>query len=81
VIEVLENGNLVVTGEKQIGMDKGTEFIRVSGVVVPTLIDATNTISSNRLADARVEYRSNSNIDGSEIMKAINRFFSAFLMI
>jgi flagellar L-ring protein precursor FlgH len=81
VIEVLENGNLVVTGEKQIGMDKGTEFIRVSGVVVPTLIDASNTISSNRLADARVEYRSNSNIDGSEIMKAINRFFSAFLMI
>jgi flagellar L-ring protein precursor FlgH len=48
---------------------------------VPTLIDASNTISSNRLADARVEYRSNSNIDGSEIMKAINRFFSAFLMI
>lgn len=81
VIEVLENGNLVVTGEKQIGMDKGTEFIRVSGIVVPTLIDASNTISSNRLADARVEYRSNSNIDGSEIMKAINRFFSAFLMI
>ena len=81
VIEVLENGNLVVSGEKQIGMDKGTEFIRVSGIVVPTLIDASNTISSNRLADARVEYRSNSNIDGSEIMKAFNRFFSAFLMI
>lgn len=81
VIEVLENGNLVVTGEKQIGMDKGTEFIRVSGIVVPTLIDASNTISSNRLADARVEYRSSSNVDGSEIMKAINRFISAFLMI
>lgn len=81
VIEVLENGNLIVTGEKQIGMDKGTEFIRISGIVVPTLVDASNTISSTRLADARIEYRSNSNIDGSEIMKAINRFFSAFLFI
>ena len=81
VVDVLENGNLLVSGEKQIGMDKGTEFIRVSGIVTPNLIDATNTISSNRLADARIEYRSNSSIDGSEILKAINRVFSAFLLI
>lgn len=81
VHEVLDNGNLVVSGEKQIGMDKGTEFIRVSGIVVPTLIDPSNTISSNRLADARIEYRSNSTLDGSEIMKAINRLFSSLLMI
>lgn len=81
VVSVLENGNLIVSGEKQIGMDKGTEFIRVSGIVTPNLIDATDTISSNRLADARIEYRSNSSIDGSEILKAINRVFSSILLI
>jgi len=81
VQDVLENGNLTVSGEKQIGMDKGTEFIRVSGIVVPTMIDANNTISSTRLADARIEYRSNSTLDGSEFFKAINRIFSSFLLI
>ena len=35
VIEVLPNGNLVVSGEKQIGINQGSEFVRVSGVVNP----------------------------------------------
>ena len=79
VIEVLPNGNLVVAGEKQIGIDKGTEFIRFSGVVQPDTIQAGNTVSSSKVADARIEYRTNAKIDKAEMMGWLARFFLSFI--
>ncbi|MEI6146327.1 MAG: flagellar basal body L-ring protein FlgH [Methylococcales bacterium] len=81
VIEVLPNGNLLVSGEKQIGMDKGAEFIRISGVVAPNTILIGNTIPSTQLADARVEYRTNSQMDPAELVKSIGRILSAALIL
>jgi flagellar L-ring protein precursor FlgH len=81
VLEVRPNGELVVSGEKRVGMDKGTEFIRISGVVVPIMMDQGNSILSTKLADARVEYRTNSQIDEAEILKSFGRFFSTFLLL
>jgi flagellar L-ring protein precursor FlgH len=81
VQEVLPNGNLLVSGEKQVGMDKGTEFFRVSGVVSPTMIEAGNTIPSTVLADARVEYRTNSQMDPAELMKSLSRIFTTVLLL
>lgn len=81
VIEVLANGNLVVSGEKQIGLDRGTEFIRLSGVVVPQMIQVGNILPSTKLADARVEYRTNSQVDPSEVLKSLQRVFSAVLLL
>ncbi len=81
VLEVLPNGNLLVSGEKQIGMDKGAEFIRLSGVVAPITIQPGNTIPSTQLADARVEYRTNSQMDPAELAKSIGRIFSAVLLL
>lgn len=75
VTEVRPNGNLVVLGEKQIGMDAGVEFIRFSGVVNPFMITNDNSVASNTIADARVEYRTNSTFDMANIAKTINRFF------
>ena len=46
VVEVLGNGNLAVSGEKQIALDKGTEFVRFSGVVSPDNITLGNVVSS-----------------------------------
>jgi flagellar L-ring protein precursor FlgH len=75
VIDVLSNGNLVVSGEKQIGLDKGAEFIRFSGVVDPGTVQAGNIVSSTQVADARIEYRSNSKIDSADVMSMLARFF------
>jgi flagellar L-ring protein precursor FlgH len=75
VTEVLPNGNLVVSGEKQIAFDKGAEFVRFSGVVNPDTIVRGNTVSSTQVADVRVEYRSNSRIDKAEMMSLMARFF------
>lgn len=75
VNEVLPNGNLLVAGEKQVAFDKGTEFVRFSGVVSPQTIGAGNVVSSTQVADARIEYRTNSRIDGTEFMSQLARFF------
>jgi flagellar L-ring protein precursor FlgH len=74
VLEVLPNGNLVVSGEKQVALDKSVEYIRFSGVISPdTIID--NTVSSTQVADARVEYRTDSRYDSAELSSELARFF------
>jgi flagellar L-ring protein precursor FlgH len=79
VSEVLSNGNLVVTGEKQVAMDKGIEFIRFSGIVNPETIVAGNTVPSTQVGEARVEYRTNSQIDRAEVSSMFSRFFLSML--
>ncbi|NML63160.1 flagellar basal body L-ring protein FlgH [Massilia sp. RP-1-19] len=79
VTEVLPNGNLIVAGEKQIAMNKGTEFIRFSGMVSPDTITTGNMVSSTQVADARVEYRTNSKIDRAEMTAMAARFFLSLL--
>lgn len=79
VVEVLENGNLLVSGEKQVSLDKGVEYIRFSGVVNPDTIVAGNTVLSTQVSDARVEYRTNSRLDGAEFMSSISRFFYSLI--
>lgn len=78
VIEVLSNGNLLVSGEKQVAFDKGVEYVRFSGVVNPQTIVAGNVVSSTQVADARLEYRTNSRIDKAELMSQLARFFFSF---
>lgn len=79
VIEVLPNGNLLVSGEKQIAFNKGAEFVRFSGVVNPQTITAANQVSSTQVADARFEYRSTSRVDLAEVNSLLTRFFLSVL--
>ncbi|MFO7541411.1 MAG: flagellar basal body L-ring protein FlgH [Thiobacillus sp.] len=79
VTEVLPNGNLMVAGEKQIALDKGTEFIRLSGVVQPDTIQMGNTVPSSKVADARFEYRTSAKFDKAEMMSWLARFFLSFI--
>lgn len=75
VIEVLPNGNLLVSGEKQIAVNQGNEFIRFSGVVNPVYVTGANTVQSTQVADARVEYRANGYLDEAQTMGWMQRFF------
>ena len=79
VIEVLPNGNMQVSGEKQIGINHGSEFIRFSGIVNPATITSGNSVSSTQVADARIEYRANGQIDSAQVMGWLGRFFLTFL--
>jgi len=79
VIDVMPNGNLLVSGEKQLAFDKGAEFVRFSGVINPTTIAAGNVVASTQVADARFEYRSTSRLDSTEMSSMLSRFFLSFL--
>lgn len=79
VIEVLPNGNLLVSGEKQIGLKEGEEFIRFSGVVNPNTITSANTVTSTQVADARIEYKANGFLDSATVMGWLGRFFLSFM--
>jgi flagellar L-ring protein precursor FlgH len=56
VLEVLANGNLAVAGEKQVAVGFEEEYIRFGGIVNPNNL-VNNTVSSQQVADARIEYR------------------------
>ncbi|AMG88815.1 flagellar basal body L-ring protein FlgH [Bordetella bronchiseptica] len=75
VIGVLPNGNLQIAGEKQIAINRGSEYVRFSGVVDPRSITGSNTVSSTRVADARIEYRSKGVMDEVQTMGWLQRFF------
>ncbi len=57
VVEILANGNLVVRGEKKLGLSEGTEVIQVSGVIRPEDVGPNSTVQSRRLANAQIAYR------------------------
>ena len=75
VVEVLPNGNLIVSGEKQMLINQGTEFIRFSGVVNPRTVSANNTVPSTQVADARIEYSAKGYIDEAQTMGWLQRIF------
>ena len=75
VIDVMPNGNLLVSGEKQLAIGHEQEYVRISGVVNPSFVDAFNTVPSSRIADARIEYKSAGQISDGEVMGWLARFF------
>lgn len=79
VIEVLPNGNLMVSGEKQIAVNQNTEFIRLSGVVNPINITSANAVSSTLVADARIETKEKQRVDTSQVLSMLSRFFVTLL--
>lgn len=79
VIEVLPNGNLMVSGEKQIAINQRTEYIRFSGVVNPATINGNNQVLSTQVADARIEDKGAGYIDEAQTMGWLARFFLTVL--
>ena len=56
VVRVFQNGNLEILGQKKLTLNNGDEYIRVQGIVRPQDIDAKNTVSSDRIANANIQY-------------------------
>lgn len=54
VIEVLPNGHLIVSGEKQIGVGQNVDVLRFSGQVDPVTIQPGNSVASTQVANVRV---------------------------
>jgi flagellar L-ring protein precursor FlgH len=78
VIEVLANGNLVIAGEKQIGVRQNSETLRLSGVIDPAFIQPGNTISSAQIADVRLDYRGGGYIEEAQTQGWLGRVFNSW---
>lgn len=75
VIGVLPNGNLQIAGNKEMAINRGSEYVRFSGVVDPRSITGSNTVVSTQVADARIEYRSKGTMAEVQEMGWLQRFF------
>ncbi|CAH0525152.1 flagellar basal body L-ring protein FlgH [Vibrio hippocampi] len=79
VIEVLSNGNLVIRGEKWLTLNTGDEYIRLSGTIRPNDIDFDNTIASNRISNARIQYSGTGTQKDMQEPGFLARFFNVSL--
>jgi flagellar L-ring protein precursor FlgH len=77
VVEVQPNGNLVVQGDKTLKLNQGDEYVHISGVVRVPDIAANNTVTSDKLADAKISYWGKGVIDSSNRMGWLARFFNS----
>lgn len=77
VADVLPNGNLIVRGEKWMTLNRGDEYIRISGLIRPEDVTPDNTIASQKLANARITYSGTGEVADSGIMGWGSRFFNS----
>lgn len=77
VVKVLANGNLVVRGEKWLMLNNGNEYIRVTGIVRSEDVSSDNTVSSQRIANARIQYGGTGDFADTQERGWLSRFFNS----
>jgi flagellar L-ring protein precursor FlgH len=77
VVEVLPNGLLRVRGEKWMQLNRGQEYIRLSGLVRQEDIAPDNVVVSTKLADARISYSGTGEFAESNNMGWLSKFFNS----
>lgn len=76
VLQVLNNGNLVIRGEKWLTLNTGKEYIRLTGVIRSQDVDVNNTVESTKIANARIEYSGTGAHHNGQSPGWLSRFFN-----
>ena len=76
VVRVLPNGNLMVRGEKWLMLNNGNEYIRITGLVRSEDVNADNTVLSQRIANARIQYGGTGDFANSQERGWLAQFFN-----
>ncbi len=56
VLRVLDNGNLLIEGKRQLTVNAEDQYIIITGIIRPDDITGDNTVASQYIADARIIY-------------------------
>jgi len=75
VVEVEGNGNLRVRGDKIVTVNHEDQYLVLTGTVRPDDILSDNTVSSTRVADARISYYGYGVVGDKENVPLIHRAF------
>ncbi|MDC8784290.1 flagellar basal body L-ring protein FlgH [Roseateles koreensis] len=75
VTAVLPNGHLIITGEKQIGVNHNVDVLRFSGQVDPRAIAQGNVVPSASVANVRIEQRGRGATSDAHGIGWLSRFF------
>jgi flagellar L-ring protein FlgH len=76
VQDVLPNGMLRISGEKNLVLNQGEEIIRVVGYVRSADIDTDNRVSSLRIANAGITYSGRGTLNDANQVGWLVRFFT-----
>jgi flagellar L-ring protein precursor FlgH len=76
VTEVLPNGLLRVRGEKWLQLNRGQEYIRLTGLLRQQDLAPDNSISSTKLADVRIGYSGTGELAQANNMGWLGKFFN-----
>lgn len=77
VMDVMPNGNLVIEGEKVLALNQGEELIRVSGIIRPYDLATNNTVTSDKVANARITYAGRGALASANKQGWLSRFFNS----
>ena len=80
VVDRLPNGNLVVRGEKLIRLNRSDEVVQIQGIIRPADIQTDNSVSSSRVADARIVYTGRGELAQTNAQGWLSRFFNSVVM-
>jgi flagellar L-ring protein precursor FlgH len=73
----LSNGNLLVRGQKYVGINNGREYVRLQGIVRPSDIAPDNSVLSWRVADAYISYGGQGTVANASKPGWLFRFFNS----
>lgn len=65
VTQVLPNGLLVIEGQREVLVNYEKQIMKITGIVRPEDITSTNTVPSEKIAEARIMYAGDGVMDNS----------------
>jgi flagellar L-ring protein precursor FlgH len=79
VISVQPNGNLVIQGHKKLTLNRGDEYVTITGVIRREDLRPDNTISSQRVANAQISYTGSGQLADANRMGWLSRVFQSVI--
>lgn len=81
IVQVVPNGNMVVQGKQEVRVNNEVRELTLTGIIRPEDITSANTISYEKIAEARISYGGRGHISdvqaprwGQQVLEAISPF-------